>query len=69
MPKNGSTSGTNRYPMPNHDQTVGCANSSGSTRLSVPMTSTPTSSKQIATQAVRYQPLVPANTSASVAMM
>ena len=39
--------------MPNHDHTVGWANSSGSRRLSVPITSTPTSSKQIATQATR----------------
>ena len=45
--------------MPNHDQTVGCANSSGITKLSVPTTSTPTSSNRIAIQATRYQPREP----------
>ena len=38
-------------------------------RLSVPITSTPASSKQIAIHAVRYQPRDPANTRASVATM
>ena len=55
--------------MPNHDHTVGWANSSGSSRLRVPITSTPASSKQIATQAVTYQPREPAKTRASVARM
>ena len=31
-PKNGSTSGTKRYPMPNNDHTVGCAKRSGRTK-------------------------------------
>src|SRR5690606_28793976 len=59
-PKKGSTSGTNTYPMPNHDHTAGWSNRAGSTIESAPITSTPTSSNRIATHAMRYQTTEPA---------
>src|SRR5690606_22241028 len=68
-PRNGRTSGMNRYPMPKVDHTVASGNRSGRMRLRVPMTSTPSSSKLIATQATRYQTTEPAKISASVARM